>query len=247
MTETPVATTYVVIDVVGVDADAKLDSLSQAIGDAGKTIPAEKLHFSVCHSSPSFSASEAIALAEELDEKMKPTTLPRNLNSIFKCNKKVFFNVDGRHQGSYNLSLLQHLFFFCSLLTKFLVLGVVPEGTTSPPHQLISMYSCTFWWYNTFQTILIIMIVEFVQSTLSSSDLDMEATPHVTIINRRSPNAQNSRADQDRRLVAEINKYNCDHDWLGPLTIKGVKVSRQVLDLTTKQLDHFTLWEMVLQ
>ncbi|KAJ8664116.1 hypothetical protein O0I10_000394 [Lichtheimia ornata] len=203
VTETPVATTYVVIDVVGVDADAKLDSLSQAIGDAGKTIPAEKLHFSVCHSSPSFSASEAIALAEELDEKMKPTTLPRNLNSIFKCNKKVFFNVDGRHQ----------------------VLGVVPEGTTSPPHQLI----------------------KFVQSTLSSSDLDMEATPHVTIINRRSPNAQNSRADQDRRLVAEINKYNCDHDWLGPLTIKGVKVSRQVLDLTTKQLDHFTLWEMVLQ
>lgn len=118
MTETPVATTYVVIDVVGVDADAKLDSLSQAIGDAGKTIPAEKLHFSVCHSSPSFSASEAIALAEELDEKMKPTTLPRNLNSIFKCNKKVFFNVDGRHQGSYNLSLLQHLFFFLLTLDQ---------------------------------------------------------------------------------------------------------------------------------
>ncbi|CDH50663.1 predicted protein [Lichtheimia corymbifera JMRC:FSU:9682] len=68
-TETSAATVYVVIGVAGVNAE--LDSLQQAITDAGKTTQTEKLHFSVCHSNPSFSASEAIALSEGLDEKMK--------------------------------------------------------------------------------------------------------------------------------------------------------------------------------
>ncbi|CDH50647.1 predicted protein [Lichtheimia corymbifera JMRC:FSU:9682] len=199
--ETPAAKVFVVIGVAGVNADAKQDSLAQAIDDAGKTIPAEKLHFSVCHSSPSFSASEAIALAEELEEKMKDAALSTDLKNAFHCNRQAFFNVDYRHQ----------------------VLGVVSEDTTSPAHTLINL----------------------VQGMLQgSSDLDMEATPHITLINRRSPNAQNSRADQDRRLITEISKFDNAHDWLGPLKIKSLQLSRQVINLKTKEQEHFALWEM---
>lgn len=132
---------------------------------------------------------------------------------------------------------------FCSLLTNFVVLGVVPEDTTSPPHQLMRMYSCTFWWYNTFQTILIIMIVELVQDFLQGLDMDMETTPHATIINRRSPNKQTTRADQDRRLMATVNSFDSNHDWLGPLKIKGIQVTRQAVDTISKQQQHFPIWE----
>lgn len=76
----------------------------------------------------------------------------------------------------------------------------------------------------------------------------METTPHhATIINRQSPNKQTTRADQDRRSMTEISKFDPDHDWLGPLVLKRLYVTRQVVDLKDKQLGDFPIWHMIFE
>lgn len=80
-----------------------------------------------------------------------------------------------------------------------------------------------------------------------SSGFHMETTPHITIINRKTPKAPTTKEDQDVQLINAISSFSIDHDYLGLLTITDIQVTRQVIDLKTKDLKHFPIWRMAFE
>lgn len=60
------------------------------------------------------------------------------------------------------------------------------------------------------------------------SGLVMEATPRVPILNRKDTKAVKAKQANNKNIEALVNGLANNHDFLGPLTIDKVVVSRKI-------------------
>lgn len=90
------------------------------------------------------------------------------------------------------------------------------------------------------------MLIDLLQNGLQGfSDLRMEETIHTTILNRKGK--YKDRANNSITLVNAITPLaKNNHDWLGPLTMEKVVVSRFVNSIERRQHEYVNLWEQQL-
>lgn len=89
---------------------------------------------------------------------------------------------------------------------------------------------------------LITMWIGIIQDAFQTTKgINMEETPHITLLKRISNKTQSAQSRNDKVDEVVKDELPNDYDYLGELEIKEVIVSRVIQDITTKEQKHMNL------